>query len=48
MKSFMIRFQQSIHLLNLCLLFRGFEVMLLEKASILCLKTFAALLKLES
>jgi hypothetical protein len=33
----MIRFQQKIDLLGLSLLFRGFEVVLLKKAFVLCL-----------
>jgi hypothetical protein len=38
MNSFMNSFQHSIDLLNLSLLFSGFEVMLLKKALVLCLK----------
>jgi hypothetical protein len=34
----MVRFQQSMDLLNLSLMFLGFEVMLLKKALVLCLK----------
>jgi hypothetical protein len=38
MDSFMNSFQHSIDLLNLSPLFRGFELMLLKKAFVLCLK----------
>jgi hypothetical protein len=38
MNSFMNSSQHSIDLLNLSLLFSGFEVMLLKKAFVLCLK----------
>jgi hypothetical protein len=37
MKSFMNRFQHNIDLLNLSLLFNGFEFMLLKNARVLCL-----------
>jgi hypothetical protein len=37
MKSFMNRFQHNIDLLNLSLLFNGFEFMLLKNALVLCL-----------
>ena len=37
MNSFIVRFQHAIDLLNLSLLFIGFDVMLLKNTFVLCL-----------